>query len=183
MTLHVEPITGLWFVVNAGALILTLVALGSAIRDRRYAVVDESPSHEAREVIASGNVRREALRILQLLLLLSLVIPAVLSQRSVVLTPPIIALILVPIVLFTSTVYDARDRRRLARMLVDLVRIEQSQYAQESSLQENIALTKEVGDKADAAYHEANTVNEKIVQVHEEIKGLTKLVAGKEDKP
>jgi hypothetical protein len=54
--------------------------------------------------------------------------------------------------------------------------------ALESSVQEGLELTREgivhsqaAGDKADAAYHEANSVNEKIA-------ALTELVGGKEDK-
>lgn len=55
--------------------------------------------------------------------------------------------------------------------------------ALESSVQANIELTREgivhaqaAGDKADAAYHEANTVNEKIAS-------LTEALGHKEDKP
>jgi hypothetical protein len=48
--------------------------------------------------------------------------------------------------------------------------------AREASVQENIELTREAGDKADAAYREANSVNTKIAN-------LTELVSHKEDKP
>ncbi len=66
--------------------------------------------------------------------------------------------------------------------VIERTREDADPLALESSVQTNIELTKEgivhaqaAGDKADAAYHEANTVNEKIA-------ALTELVGHKEDK-
>ena len=176
MTLFIDPIEGLWVGVTTTTLILTLYALFEAIRSLRLARLDASASHEARETVAAGNVRREALRAVVQSLLLSIAIPGLFIDRSITLTAPVLALILVPLTLFTSTVFDARDRGRLADILVDLVRVEREALALESSVQENIELTKHVGQQAVAAYEEANTVNQKIAR-------LTQLVAGKEDKP
>ena len=175
MTLFVDPIEGLWVVTTTTTLVLTLYALFEAIRSLRLARLDASSSHEARETVAAGNVRREALRAVVQSLLLSIAIPGLFIDRPITLTAPLLALILVPLVLFTSTVFDARDRGRLAVMLVNLVRVERESLALESSVQTNIELTKQAAEHADAAYQEANTVNQKIAR-------LTALVAGKEDK-
>ncbi len=154
----------------------TLGALIEARRDQIAARDDEDATGDARRLTARGNVRREALRTVVQLLLISIVIPGLFTDRAITLTPALIALILVPIVLFTSTVFDARDRTRLADMLLAAVRAERSALALESSVQEGNALTREGIAASKAAQEEANHANRKLAT-------LTELVAGKEDKP
>jgi hypothetical protein len=182
MTLHVDPLEALWFVVNLSTLALTLVALRGAWRDLAIARGDASDRHELREITARGNVRREALRLVVQLLLLSVVVPALFTDRPVTLSPPIIALILVPAVLLASTIFDARERTVIGDLVLEGVKADREKLALETSVQLGIELTREgiihaqaAGEKADAAYHEANSVNTKIAD-------LTRLVAGKEDK-
>lgn len=176
MTLHVDPIEALWFVVNATTLLLTVLALFEARRDLGIARVDDSSSHEARELTARGNVRREFLRVVVQALLISLVVPQLFSDRPVTLSPFVVALILVAMVLLTSTIFDRRDRDALGDMLLDLVKSERATLALEASVQENIELTREAGAQAKKAYTEANSVNEKI-------EALGIIVTHKEDKP
>lgn len=175
MTLHVDPVEALWFLVNAATLMFTVGALVDARRDQVAARGDDSPVSDARRLTASGNVRREALRAVVQILLISIVVPGLFTDRPINLSPALLALIAVPIVLLTSTIFDARDRTRLADMLLVAIRTERSALALESSVQEGNDLTREGIKHAEAAYHEANSVNAKIAD-------LTALVAGKEDK-
>lgn len=175
MILHVDPIEALWFIVNAATLLFTAGALVDARRDYAAALTDGEVTGDARRLTARGNVRREGLRVVVQVLLISIVMPGLFTDRPITLSPVLVALILVPIVLLVSTVLDARDRTRLADMLLVAVRAERSQLALEASVQEGNELTREGIRHAEAAYHEANTVNSKIA-------ALTKLVAGKEDK-
>jgi hypothetical protein len=183
MTLNVDPLEAIWTVVNGITLLLTIVAYVEARRDLAIAHADESQRHAAREFTARSNVRREALRVVVQVMLISIVIPGLFSDRPISLTPAIIMLILVPVVMLASTILDARDRTSLGEMLLEVVRMDRMTLALEASVQENIGLTREgighaqaASDKADAAYHEANTVNQKIAD-------LTELVSHKEDKP
>ena len=175
MTLHVNEVEALWVIVTAGGFVLCLTALVDAISGFKAAQGDTAPSHEVRELTAKGNVRRESLRLVVMGLLLSIAAPALVSDRAVTLTPVLIALILVPVVLATSSLFDFFDRNRLAALLVDLIRVERDSLALEASVQEGNELTREGIKHAEMAYHEANTVNQKIAT-------LTELVAGKEDR-
>lgn len=177
MTLFVDPIEALWFIVNATTLVITAIALFDARRDLALTRADPSnETRDARELTARGNVRREVLRAIVQILLISIVIPGLFTDRPITLSPPIIALILVPAVLLTSTIFDVRDRAKLGELLIGMVRAERETLALESSVQQDIALTRESIGHAQAAYSEANSVNEKIAR-------LTELVGGKEDKP
>lgn len=175
MTLHVDALEALWFVVNTTTLALTLLALLEARRDLVIARNDETVRHQAREITAYGNLRREGLRVVTQLLLISVVVPGLFSDRPITLSPALLALVLVPVVVLTSTVFDARDRSKLGAMLLELVKADRELLALESSVQEGNELTREGIRHAEAAYHEANDVNRKIAD-------LTELVAGKEDK-
>ena len=176
MTLYVNEVEALWVVVTAGGFVLCLTALVDAISGFRAAQGDAAPSHEVRLLTAKGNVRRESLRLVVMALLLSIAVPALFSDRPITLTPVLIALILVPVVLATSSLFDFFDRNRLAAMLVDLIRVERDALALESSVQENIALTKEATAKSVEAIEIGNHSREALMQ-------LTAIVGGKEDKP
>jgi hypothetical protein len=174
--LYVDTLEAFWFLLNAGTLVFTLGALIEARRDQLAARGDTDSTGDARRLTARGNLRREALRTVVQLLLLSIVIPGLFSARPIMLTPPLVALILVPIVLFTSTVFDARDRGRLADMLLAAIRSERFALALESSVQEGNQLTREGIAASKAAQEEANHANRKLAT-------LTEALGHKEDKP
>lgn len=146
MTFHLNPIEVLWIIVNAIAIVLTGIATLEALRDLSLARVDQE-GHQARELAAFGNLRREILRLLVQFLLLSLALPGLFSDQPIPLTPFLVVLIAVPVVLLVSTLLDARDRTRLADLLVSDVRSERALLALESSVRENISLTRDVGDR------------------------------------
>ena len=126
MTVSVDPLEGLWLLVNLVALIVTGLAMIEALRDLAVARTDSEAQHEARELTAFGNVRREGLRIVVQLLLLSLVIPGLLSDRPIPITPFVVVFIAIPVVLLVSTVFDARERVKLGAILLAEVRTDRS---------------------------------------------------------
>lgn len=183
MTLHVNEVEALWVLVTVAGFLLSFVALIDASTGFHLAKADDTASHEARELTASGNVRREFLRLVVSGLLLSIAIPALFSDRPVMLTPVLVALILVPVVMLLSTVADARDRGRLAGLLVTLVKVERDELAREASVQSVAGSVQEVRalvekdiETTAAMFEVANHTNEKIAAIHEEL-------GHKEDKP
>lgn len=171
--ISIGAIEALWIGVNALTLGLTVAALLDAWHDLR--IVTGADRRKARTLTARGNVRREVIRVVVQFIFLGLALPAVFSDREITLTPFLVAFIAIPVLLLISTLFDTRDRNRLASMLLTDIATERAETALETSVQENIELTKTVGEKADAAYQEANHVNLKLVE-------LTKLIGGKEDK-
>lgn len=174
--LHIDPIEALWFVVNAATLFFTLAALIDARKDYAAALSDNDTNAPARRLTARGNVRREVLRTLAQLLFISIVIPGLFMDRAINLSPALIALIAIPVVLFIATVLDARDRGRLADMLLTTVRTERAALALESSVQEVKGLVVDAAEKVAEALDVANHSNEKLAR-------LTEIVSHKEDKP
>jgi hypothetical protein len=172
--IHLNGVEALWIGVNFLTLILTTLALFDALHDLK--VVAGADRRRARTLTARGNVRREVMRLAVQALLLSVAIPGAFREGEIDLTPPLMALIAVPVFLLISTLLDTRDRSRLAGMLLTDIAAERAETALETSVQENIELTHKAIEHAEAAYHEANTVNEKIAR-------LTEIVGGKEDKP
>jgi hypothetical protein len=155
----IDPIEALWITTNAVALVFTAIALWDAWRDRGLA-----PRGTARRLVARGNVRREFLRLVCQSLLMSIIVPGLSSSRPTPVTLVVAALVAVPIVLLVSSIFDWFDRRALLRIVVADVAKERSTDFTELAklLRENTRLTKHAGDKADLAYREANTVNQKI---------------------
>ena len=172
--LYIDRVEAIWITASSLGLGLTLVALFDAWRDVRVAAgVDR---RRATIVTARGNVRREFLRAIVQLILLVFVVPGIFIDRETPVTPGTVAAIAIPVLLLLSTAFDTLDRYRLRTLVLEDIATDRAATALEASVQENIALTKEVGVQAEAAYHEANTVNEKIA-------ALTELVGHKEDKP
>lgn len=120
MIIDIDPVEAIWIGTNVFTLALTFKALWRAHGDLRYAEGDKNPRHKVRVVAALGTRRREFLRVVANALLLSIAIPGVFSDKPIVLSPPLLALILVPVVLLTSTLFDTRDRTRIDSMLVEL---------------------------------------------------------------
>lgn len=108
--ISIGPVEGLWLTVNAGTLLLTAAALVEAERDRRAV---RRLNGKARRIATAGNVRREVLRTVVQVLLLLVAVPAIFSDREITLSPPIVELMTVAIVLLISSIWDARERRRL----------------------------------------------------------------------
>lgn len=175
MTLHVDFLEAVWFLVTAAALLQTTLSLIDARRDLVVVTGDLDEGRDVRELTARGNVRREVMRIVMELLLLSIVLPGLFIDRPISLSLPLVALMLIPIALLIQVRLDGRLRGRLAVMLLTMVRSDRDRLALESSVQENIELTKEATANAEKAYHEANNVNVKIAT-------LTEKLAQKEDK-
>lgn len=148
--MSIGPIELLWITTNGFTFLLTAVALIDAL---------QLPALEpgARQLVARGNIRRELLRLVVQTLLLLVAVPGLFSDREITLTPALAALIAVPVVLLISTIFDALDRRKLRLMAFDVIKAEQA-----SALERIEAAVAVVGDKAEAAYHEANQVNQKI---------------------
>lgn len=111
--MHVDPVEGLWLGVNAVTVIVTAFSLWDALRAR--AIVHRL-NGRAREIVANQNVRREIERLIKALLLASVIVPSLFSDRPIVLTWPIFALIAVPVVMMFGAIADAFTRRRLIRM-------------------------------------------------------------------
>lgn len=175
MTVNVNEIEAIWVAMTFAGFLLAIFALGDAFRSLRAARADVTVSHEVRELTAVGNVRREIMRMTVQGLLLSIAVPGLFSDRPVTLSPVLIALMLIPAILLSSTLFDTWDRSRLADLLVGMVKAERDELALEASVQEVKALTQIAAEKAEAAYDVANHSNEKLAT-------LTELVAGKEDK-
>jgi len=163
VTLSVGPLEALWIVTNLTTFALTLSALVDARADRE--AVKLLNGH-ARELAASGIVRREWIRLIVQMLLLAVAIPGVVSDREIVLTLPIAALMAVPCLLLLSSFLDARDRKALTVLVAaDLLAGTTSELAAiRADIAENTRISQEASDHADKAYHEANDVNNKIAR-------------------
>lgn len=114
-SLSIDFIEALWIVVNTSTLVLTISAWLDA---RTNEIAVKKLNGRATEFAARGQVRRETFRIICQILLISIVIPGLFIDRPVNLSPPVIALIIVPIILLISSLYDARDRKVLTLLAV-----------------------------------------------------------------
>lgn len=114
--LHVGPVELAWVLINGAALILTVLALIDARADARTV---RALNGRAREIVTAGNVRREGLRVVAQILLLTLGVPALLSERNVGLSPFVLQLIALALVMLLSTALDARDRTLLTGTVVN----------------------------------------------------------------
>ena len=108
---HVEAI---WVLINLTTFVLTLSALIDARADR--SAVKLLNGH-ARELVAEATVRREGLRLIVQSLLLVVVVPGLFSSREIVLSPAVVALMTVPVVLLSSSFFDARNRKALTALV------------------------------------------------------------------
>jgi hypothetical protein len=157
----VEPLEAVYVVINLTAFLLTLSALVDARADSQAVKLLNG---QARELAAAGNVRREALRIVVLLLLLSIVVPGLHVDREIPLSPLVVALMGIPLVLLASTVFDSKDRRAMTAVVAADLLTAGNDHLQriEDKLDRNTQISQEASEHADAAYHEANDVNNKI---------------------
>lgn len=161
MTLSVNLVEGLWIFINLAAFSLTLTALVEARADR--AAVKILNGH-ARELAADSIVRREAIRVVVQLLLLSVAVPGLFVDRPIVFTPAVGALMAVPVLILISSFLDARDRKSLTVLVAaDLLADTTNELAAiRADIAENTEVSREAVVEARRAYHEANSLNEKI---------------------
>lgn len=112
--IHLDPIEGIWIVLNGTTFVVTVLAWWSARTDRRVVALKNG---RIREIATAGNVRREVVRAILQLALLSLVIPGLFSERPVVLSWPVLSLMAIAVLMFANTAGDYRDRRRITTEL------------------------------------------------------------------
>ena len=161
MTFSVGPLEAIWIVLNLITFALTVSALVDARADRE--AVKLLNGH-ARELAASGIVRREWIRLAVQTLLLTVAIPGVFIERDIVLSVPIGALMVVPVLLLLSSFLDARDRKALTVLVAaDLLADATTRFDQlERLVTENTAISTEAVVEAKRAYEEANNLNERM---------------------
>lgn len=153
--ISIDAIEAFYIFVNAIAVVLTASALLDARADR--AALSNGP---IRTIIANGNVRREWIRLIVQLLLMSIAIPAILSDRATVLSPIVLVLLAIPLLLMMASILDRRDRNRLRILTL------QGMTAEHQRLFDQGELT---GEKADHAFSEANAVNLKIAALQKSL--------------
>lgn len=164
MDLHIDALEVIWIITNTVALLLTALALIEAWQGLAVA------TGGARRILARGNVRREVLRLIVQFLLLLIVAPGLFTERPTPLNLFVLILMAIPAILLASTMLDAYDRRRLVSLVWSDIEAERGVGLDriEEMLKENTVLTKDAGKKADAAYKEANSVNNKIANLQKE---------------
>jgi hypothetical protein len=172
VTVSIDAIEAIWIALNLSTFVLTAAALLDALADKRAVV---ALNGHARELIATGVVRRESLRLVVQGFLLAIIVPGLFDDRPTPLNFFVVILMAIPVVLLLSSVLDARDRRAMTVLVAaDLLhdradsfkRIETLITKTTGSLRKDIAentvVSQQASDHADRAYHEANSVNEKI---------------------
>ena len=119
MTLYVHPLEAAWVALNVATLLVTTVLLREARRDHEAV---KALNGRTREIATRGDIRRESLRIAVNALLLSVVVPGLFVDRPVNLSPPVAALMAVPLVLLLSSFLDLRERRLLTALIAQETR-------------------------------------------------------------
>jgi hypothetical protein len=108
--LSIEPVEGVWLLASVIGFVFTFAFLADALRLRHI-------GNGARVLLARGDIRRAGLALVVQALLVSVIIPGLFVKREIPLSPPVIALIAVPIVLALSAFLDFLDRRRIIRLV------------------------------------------------------------------
>ena len=161
MTLSVGPIEAIWILVNTVTFALTLSSFVDARADRE--AVRLLNGH-ARELAATGLVRREGFRLAVQLLLLAIAVPGVFVDREIALSPVVAALMAIALILLASSYFDARDRKAMTVLVAAELLVEATTRFDrlEAQLAQNTEISQQASEHADAAYKEANDVNRKI---------------------
>lgn len=108
--MSIGPVEAFWIALNLVTLVLSV--LGFLDARRSVAAVKWFDGHGP-GIVAKGDQRREFVRVLTQLSLLSLAIPAAYAPGDTRLSFPIVALMSVAVLVFLNTAGDAVDRRRL----------------------------------------------------------------------
>lgn len=153
-TIFIDPLELLWITINLVTILMTAAALADALAVKRDV---EILNGRAREIAATGNVRREIYRLVVQVLLLTIVVPGLFREAPTPLNITVATLMAIPIVLLVSTLLDARDRRRLTVLVTtDIMAERESSMARLERLIKNAssaALTDhvETNDRIDDA--------------------------------
>ncbi len=110
MTFSVNVVEFIWITVNTVTLFLTITAYFDARADRTAVRLLNG---RARELAATGIVRREGLRMAVQILLLGVALPGLFTDREATFNPVIVALMAVPVLLLIASFLDSRDRKDL----------------------------------------------------------------------
>jgi hypothetical protein len=163
VTFSVNPVEAIWIGVTFTTLVLTIVAFFDARADREAVRLLNG---KARELAATGLLWREALRIVVLALLLFVALPGLFVDREAQLTPSVVGLVLVPVVLFIQSFRDRMDRKRMTALVAAEILIDRNGtlHRIEEAIARNTEISQAASDLADAAYKEANTINNKLAQ-------------------
>ena len=166
MTLSVHPVEAVWFIVNLTTFLLTVSAFVDARADR--AAVKLLNGH-GRELIANATIRREGIRLTIQVLLLVVVVPGLFSDRAIVLSVPLVALMIVPVLLLLNSFFDARDRKALTVLVAaDIVSDASRRFDRiEAALAENTVISQAARDDAQEAASVANHMNAKLFRQQE----------------
>lgn len=163
---NVSPLEFLWILVNTVTLAYVVIALSDARADRETVRLMNG---KARELAAEGNVRREILRIVKVLLLMGVAIPGLFFadgevRPDIFRVLPVVDLMALALLLLFQSYIDARDRKRL----IVLVTAE-ALVSKTDSLTRIEAKVDHGTEVAQQAYDAANHVKERFDEVHDRI--------------
>ena len=150
----VSVIEFVWVIVNVVTLAFTVTALFDARADRTAVRLLNG---KARELAATGIVRREVIRVVVQVLLLSVALPSLFSDRQTQLSPALAVLMTVPVFLLLASFWDARDRKQMTVLVTADALLAKNDALEriETKLDANTAVSVE-------AFAVANTINEKL---------------------
>lgn len=164
---NISALEAIWVLINTVTLVLTVTALLDARADRTAVKLING---RARELAAWGIVRRERLRVMKQLLLLSIAIPGLfLADGAIRPEPlrvwPVIALMSLALLLLYQSFSDARDRKRLTVLVTaEAVDVKEAAFDRlERAVAENTLISQGARDDAREAVQVANHINEKLV--------------------
>jgi hypothetical protein len=161
--IDVNALEAIWLGINS----TTLVIVALNVRDTWLIYAATRLLNRQGDAYAGlryGQARRglirDALRMVVQVFFIMAAIPGALQPGEARFEPPVLFLLVGVMVTAITSTLDRLDRQALTRFV-------ESQVAKgvvriEEKVDENIELTRAVGEKADAAYREANDVNKKI---------------------
>lgn len=114
MTLFVDDVEAAWLTLGLAVVVLTVLALIEAERDRRAVKILNG---RARELATAGAVRREIFRLVVQALLLVAAVPGLFIDRDLTVVGPVAFLMAAQAAVLVQTILDARERRLIDREL------------------------------------------------------------------
>lgn len=164
---NLSLLEGFWILVNTITLAFVVGALSDARATQSAAELLKAPP--SRVLVVAGDVRNEILRLVKVLILMTIAIPGIFFADGEVRPAPfrvlpIVALIGLALLLLAQSFIDARARKRLLVLVTaEALEVKTNDLAElRDMLVDNTRISQEASDHADKAYHEANSVNEKI---------------------
>ena len=131
-----NPVEAFWVFTNLAGALVTVALLFDAWQERRayMRTPNDSARRQARTLVVTGNVRREAIRLYMQIALLVLAVPSLLrpgdvpftfdlstpeSTAATISTVALLSLITVPVALLVNSLLDMRERHRLRLVTVE----------------------------------------------------------------